>query len=610
MDYEQYYNLINQQQNKPLGFGKTMLAAALGMIIGSAVLSILSFIFFVVMMMSMASSFNTNEAKKLVGDDYILRLDLSKAVVERAESDNLFATFAAFGNEGQVGMDQLLKAIDAAKSEKRINGIYLDFGEGSSIDWAQSEELRDAILDYRSATGKPVYAFASAYTQPAYLLATAADRVMLHPDGMLLFTGIGGEVMFYKDLLDKLEVKVDLIRPNSNSFKSAGETYTRNNMSEANREQIRSYLGSVWSYVLNVVSESRQIPVADLNRIADNLEGVMANGALQSGLVDTLCFSEDVREMLKEQLDGDRFISAANYCKSLPKAKDDNKIAVIYAEGSVVSGSSDGFQTQVYGDDVAKAFREAAEDDDVKAIVLRVNSPGGAVTASEQMTHAIMKAKEKKPIIVSMSGVAASAGYEISCNANVIVAQPSTITGSIGVFGMHTEVGTMLRKKLGITTDTVATNHNSCALGVMRPLSPVAREMMQKNVEDFYVTFCSRVAKGRNMSVSAVDSIARGRVWTGLQAKEIGLVDTLGGMSLALRIAAEKAGISNYSTVAYPKNKSSKEIFSEMFGEKNDDKILLKNAHSLAPVKSLVEEMTYWATQEPLQARMEYMIEF
>lgn len=619
MDYEKYYEMMQRQDNKPLSFGKTILASAIGIIVASMVLSLISFIIMVVMIVSMAAGFGDKEnAKKLTGNDYILKLDLQNAVVERGESEDLLGSLLSMSPQGQIGMDQMLKAIEEAETDSRINGIYLDFGEGGTLGWAQSEELREAILEYKAKSGKPVYAWATAYTQPSYLLASAADRVMLHPDGMLLFTGIGGEVMFYKELLDKLEIKVDLIRPRSNSFKSAGETYTRSDMSEANREQIRSYLSSTWQHALGIIAQARKMSPEELTRIADNLEAVVASGALKSGLIDTLCFMEDARAMLKQEMNGHKCISAANYCKSISKSSASDKIAIIYAEGNVVSGHSDGMRTQVYGDDVAKAFRQAAEDDDVKAIVLRVNSPGGAVTASEQMTHAIMQAKEKKPIIVSMSGVAASAGYEISCNATKIVAEPMTITGSIGVFGMHYEVGSALRKKLGITTDTVATNKNSNALGIMRPLSPVAREMMQQNIEDFYVTFCSRVAKGRGMTVEGVDSIARGRVWTGLQAKEIGLVDTLGGMKLALRLAAEEAGLDKYSTVAYPKEKSTMDIFSELMNGENGDDFLSRLAALRARKNNKIEntydrmmdEVEYWATEEPMQARMEYVIEY
>ena len=299
------------------------------------------------------------------------------------------------------------------------------------------------------------------------------------------------------------------------------------------------------------MSETRGIPADSLNAYADNLSAFLAEDAQARRLVDNLEFENGLKTFIKENYDSKRMVTVAKYAKSIKAKPSKDRIAVIYAEGNVVSGESNGFQQAVYGNDIAKALDKAAADKNVKAIVLRVNSPGGAVTASEIMTDAVMRAKKEKPLVVSMSGVAASAGYEISCNADCIVAQPTTITGSIGVFGTIPEIGSFLRNKLGITTDTVGTNRNSTGLSMMRPLSSDARAMMQRNIEDFYQTFIGRVAKGRNLKVEFVDSIARGRVWTGTDAISIGLVDTLGGLYTAVSIAAEKAGISDYSVKNY-----------------------------------------------------------
>ena len=319
-------------------------------------------------------------------------------------------------------------------------------------------------------------------------------------------------------------------------------------------------------------------------------------------------FADDVQKLIKDNYNAKKIVSVERYMQSISEKNHNDKIAIIYAEGDVVQGSNQGFQTSVFSDDIVESFNKAADDDNVKAIVLRVNSPGGDVIASESMTHAIIRAKEKKPVVVSMSGLAASAGYEISCNAHTIVAEPTTITGSIGVFAMVPQIGTMLKNKLGLTTDTVKTNENATGLSVMRPLSPTAYAMMQNHIEDFYVTFCQRVATGRNLKREYVESIAQGRVWTGLDAKQIGLVDTLGGISLALRIAAEKAGIDNYSTVIYPKEKSFLELLKNS-GSRPDEVVLkLRSKKQNRADRQLFNDLYYLSQATSFQARIPFIV--
>ena len=489
-----------------------------------------------------------------------------------------------------------------------------------SSSWGSGSELRDALACFQQS-GKPVVAYATAYTQGEYYMASLADRICLHPSGMIDFRGMGAEVMYYKDLLDKLGVEMQLIRPESCAYKSAGEVYTLNHMSDANREQIRAYIGSIWRTASAAIAASRGMEVADINRIADDLSGFMADGAQANRLVDTLCFEEDVRHMLKEEFGGKQLLPLEKYAVNVKKAPNKAKdaVAVIYAEGNVVDGTSKGFNTAVYGDDIVKALREAADDDEVKAIVLRVNSPGGQATASESMTHAVMAAREKKPVIVSMGDLAASAGYEMSCMADVIVAQPTTITGSIGVFGTVPNVGKLMKQKLGLNTDTVGTNRNSNSLSALRPLSPAAMAMWTKNVEDFYKVFVGRVAEGRHMSYDEVHQIARGRVWTGSDAIGIGLVDTLGGIDLALSIAAEKAGLENYKVKDFPEEKDAFTQLTELLGESSDDDLNLLTKMRLAfkwKVESrnmkvldrLERDIRYVSESEGLQARLPFVI--
>ena len=455
---------------------------------------------------------------------------------------------------GNAGFVDMIRAINAAGSDDNISGIYLYMGGGSLFSWGNSEELRAALEKFKSS-GKPVLAYADAYTQQGYLIATAADSIYMHPAGMLDLRGIGAEVIFFKQLFDKLDINVTLIRPKNNSFKSAGETYTMDHMSDANRQQIRTYVGSIWKHVVSTISKSRNLTADEVNRIADNLDACLPDDALRNHIVDRLCFEADIKSTMEKQYGSKKTVSLDEYTSSPhfnAKASAKDKIAIIYAEGNVVDGT--GYGTNVFGDKVTKAIDKAAADKTIKAIVLRVNSPGGAVIASEKMTNAVARAKAQKPVVVSMADVAASAGYEISCNADCIVAQPTTLTGSIGVFATLAEIGTTLRKHIGITTDTVSTNKNSTSLNSLRPLSEKSKELLQRNVEEFYTTFVARVAKGRSLSETFVDSIARGHVWTGTDALQLGLVDTLGGISDAVAIAAKLSGTENYKAIDYPAN--------------------------------------------------------
>ena len=590
----------HSKEQKPLGFSKTMLASAVGFIIGIMALNIISFIFIIGMLASALSS-SMDDSTPITGNQLAVELNVSGAVSE-AEPNELMALF---GNEATCSLTQMLCAIDNAATDKRVKALYLHFG-ASDLSWAQAEELKDALKAFRAQCDKPIIAYGESLTQPEYYLATAADKIAVHPSGLVEFKGLGAEYIFYKGMLDKLGVHMELIRPTSCAYKSAGEVYTRTDMSDANREQVRSYINSTWQYVSQNIAASRNMTVEQINAIADNLTGFLADDAMKSGLVDTLCFAQDIKNTFRDRYEVKKIVTAKRYAMDVKKKDTDSRIAVIYAEGQVVPGKNTNGNTAVYGDDIVKALNDAAKDKKVKAIVLRVNSPGGAVTASEDMTHAVIEAKKVKPVIVSMSALAASAGYEISCFGTKIVAQPTTITGSIGVFATLPEVGQLLRNKLGITTDTVMTNKNSTGLTLMRPLSADARAMMQKNVEDFYITFTQRVADGRGLTREYVDSIGRGRVWTGLQAKELGLVDTLGGMTLALHIAAEEAGVdySKCSLKTFPEKKSMWELLMNRVNADEEEEL---KAH-LNAIVPFYDELVMWSNMEPMQARLPFAI--
>ena len=535
--------MTNNKQDKKvrgLSFGKIMLASA----VGTLIVMILIGLFKLVVLLGIVGS-SSSETEPIAAESF-LKIDLTESIPERTPGD----LEAILSQTESTGFSDILRGLDAAATDNKIKGIYLYLGSTYTLSWGKSEELREALLAFRKS-GKPVLAYADGYSQQGYYLVSAADSIYLNPSGLVEFRGIGAEAMFFKEMLDRLDVKITLIRPKNNSFKSAGETYTMNHMSDANREQIRQYIKSIWGHVTEKISETRNISVERLNVLADSLSACLPEDALQNGLVDKLCFESDISTTIKEVYKGKKIVEISKYHPTIKNNINvKERIAIIYAEGDVNIGTGTG--TGVYSDKIAKALNDAANDDNIKAIVLRVNSPGGMVTASEIMTHAVANARAKKPVIVSMSDVAASAGYEISCNATCIVAEPTTITGSIGVFATLPELGGTLRRYLGITTDTAKTNTNSTALSIMRPISPRALELMQRNVEDFYTVFIGRVAKGRGLDVDFVDSIARGRVWTGLDALELGLVDTLGGLETAIAIAAREANIKTYRVVDYP----------------------------------------------------------
>ena len=598
----------------PLTFGKVVWASALGVLIVSVVIGLFKFVMLLVMVFSISSMGSENLT--IVKPGSAMVVDMGKISGDRTAS----GLMQSFSSEKTVGLIDAVNAIKAAANDANINAIYLKDDGAPGLSWGSLTELRDALAFFRES-GKPVIAYATGYSQGGYYVASLADKVCLHPSGMIDFRGIGGEVIYYKDLLDKMGVEMQLIRPESCAYKSAGEVYTLSHMSSANREQIRAYIGSVWNIVSHSVADGRSMDVEKVNVIADNLSGYLANDAIESRLVDALCFEEDVRSILKQNYACKQLLPLDEYAtnvKNIPnQAKD--AIAVIYAQGNVVDGSARGFDEGVYGDDIVKALKDAVEDDVVKAIVLRVNSPGGQATASESMTHAVRMAREKKPVIVSMGDLAASAGYEMSCMADVIVAQPTTITGSIGVFGTIPNVGKLMRQKLGLNADTVSTNLNAAGLSIMRPLSPTAMAMMNRNVEDFYRVFVVRVAEGRHMTYDEVHKIARGRVWTGADALGIGLVDTLGGLDLALSIAAEKVGLDNYKIKEFPEEKDTWTQISELLGESSDDDLDLLAKIRLAikwKVQSgrwkvldrLEQDLLYVSESEGVQARIPFVL--
>ena len=555
-------------------FFKFMFASAFGFIIAGGLLVLIFFISIAGLVSSLEDGIKS-EKKVSVKENTVLHLKLNQPIVDRAE-ENPFAKldFGPFKNAGQIGLNELLESIEKAKEDDRVKGIYLDL-KSYPGGMASMVELRNALKDFKES-GKWIMAYSSNYSQGGYYLASIANSVYLYPEGELSWKGLNAEITFFKNTLDKLGVEPQIIRGKNNKFKSAVEPFMKAEMSEANRLQTKKYLTSIWGKMLGDISAERGLSIDQLNLLADSLMITSADDAVKHKVIDGTRyydeFTAELRDSLNIEKDDDlEFISYNKYKKtSLKKIDDDdkpsykikNKVAVIYAQGSIETGKSDGTQT-MGSETIANAIREARKDSNVKAIVLRVNSPGGSALASDIMWRETELAKEEKPFIVSMGDLAASGGYYISAYGDRIFAQPTTITGSIGVFGIIPNAKKFFNDKLGITFDGVKTNAHSDLMTISKPLDDFEYSKIQDGVEDVYSTFLNRVAKGRGMTVEEVDKIGQGRVWTGADAKEIGLVDELGGLEDAINYAAAQAELEegDYKVREYPKQEDPFEKF-------------------------------------------------
>lgn len=535
-------------------FLKFTLASVTGIILSSIVFSIIG----IVMMVGIISS---TETETLVKKNSVMMLDLNGTLVERNQ-ESLEGMFSKLtGNNSTIyGLDDVLASIKKAKENEDIKGIYLK-ANSLGTSYASLQAVRNALADFKES-GKFIVAYSDNYTQGLYYLSSVADKVLLNPKGAIEWRGIASSPMFYKDLLKNLGIEMQIFKVGT--YKSAVEPFIATEMSPANREQVTAFISSIWGQVVDGVSTSRKITPDSLNAYADRmLMFYPAELSVQCGLADTLVYQNDVRSYLKTLVkvgEDDRLPvlgleDMMNVKKSVPKDKSGNIVAVYYASGEITDlpGSS-ASEEGIVGSKVIRDLRSLKEDDDVKAVVLRVNSPGGSAFASEQIWHAVKELKSKKPVIVSMGGYAASGGYYIACVADTIVAEPTTLTGSIGIFGMLPNVKG-LADKVGITSDVVKTNKYSDFGSIMRPINEDERTLLQMMINQGYDLFVSRCAEGRHMTKEAIEKIAEGRVWTGEAAKGLGLVDVLGGIDTALDIAVKKANIEGYSVVAYPEKK-------------------------------------------------------
>ncbi len=550
-------------------FWKVTFASLLGTVLASIVLFFLVFI----VIIGIVNSSQSDEVAE-ISKHSILKLDLNKKIIDR-DSDNPFEgfNFMTMNPDKALGLNTILENIEKAKADDNIDGIYLNL-TGINAGIATIQEIRNALINFKES-GKFIVSYSNYYSQGTYYLASVADKVYLTPEGTVDFIGLSAQLMFFKNALEKFGVKPVIIR--HGKFKSAVEPFMYDKMSEANREQTTTYVGSIWLSIQKGIAESRNINIEELNNIADNLLLKNAESAVQLGFIDSLLYYDEIIELLKEKSEAKedkdlKLVSLGKYDK-VPKIRKEgekglakDKIAVIYASGEIVMGK--GKDDNIGAESLSKTIRKARKDKKIKAIVLRVNSPGGSALASEIIWREVVLAKKEKPVIVSMGDLAASGGYYIACAADTILASPNTLTGSIGVFGLLFNIEELMNEKIGITFDHVNTNRFSDIMSASKTMEKEERAFIQNSVEEIYTTFITHVADGRGMTTEQVDSIGQGRVWSGANALDIGLVDKLGGLEDAIVIAAEKAELDFYRVVSLPKQKDPFEkIMEELSGK-------------------------------------------
>ena len=483
-----------------------------------------------------------------ISDQSILKLDFSESVVERS-SGNPFGEINPmdFSFTQTTELSALIKVIDRAKDDQRIKGIYLNLSS-FSLGVSQVEEIRSKLQDFKS-NGKFIYSYSETYSQMSYYLASISDKIFLNPEGYVELNGISAGVMFFKELLDKAGLEAQIIR--HGKFKSAVEPYMYNSMSEENRFQLEKMLNSLMDKIISDISLSRKISIQSINYAMNNLFLNNAEKCKELSFIDYITYEDEFKSHIEEEILDYEFISFSDYENSLkPDLFNEDKIAVIYANGPINTGK--GTYNAIGSESLVEDINSAANDKSIKAIVLRINSPGGSALASDIILREVELAKKKKKIIVSMGEYAASGGYYIGCIADKIYANSNTITGSIGVFGVILNTKSLLNDKLGVYVDTVNTHKYSDMFSGTRPLTKFEKGVVQNSVKEVYNTFISHVSKGRNLSKEDVDKIGQGRVWSGIHAKEIGLVDEIGGLEEAITAAAQLSSLENYTVIEYP----------------------------------------------------------
>lgn len=581
-------------------FLKFTLASMTGIILAFVVI----FLLFSAIIAGLMSS---GEETAVIKKNSILHLDFSQVIADRGTEDPLSGfDFMSFENNQATGFRDYTRAIRAAAEDDNIKGIFLDL---SSIqaDMALRQEIHHALVDFK-ASGKFIYAYSEMYSQATYHLAALADSVFLYPEGDLMFMGYASEPMFFKGMLDKLGVEVKLIRVGK--YKSAGEPFIRENLSEENRYQVSTFLNSLYDSFLKDVANGRNMPVDSLRVIANEMRIESAQNAVEQGLVDKLLYRDEMLDLLMAKTEAKKLkdlelVSVDDYMSAVPKGKltEKTRIAVVYAIGDINSGEGD--DTSIGSDRIAKALRDARLDENVKAVVLRVNSPGGSALASDVIWREMKLIKKKKPLVVSMGGLAASGGYYISIAADTIYAEPTTLTGSIGVFGLLPNISPFMKDKLGLTFDRVKTGKYADLGTPTRGMTAEEEAIIQRVVNNIYQDFTTKVAKDRKLPLDSVQAMAQGRVYTGAQALEIGLVDRLGNLDDAIATAARMAKVTDYRLKELPELKNPiDELLQELTGmqARSIEKELGLPYQQWKTVKGILEN-------DRIQARMEFLPE-
>ena len=567
---------------------------------------VLTFIFIFILLAAIVGA-SSGDKEVSLENNSVLILTLDESINDRS-NDNPFANFNFGSMSGgkQIGLNDILDNIGKAAADEHILGIFLDISSIPS-GIASIEEIRNALIEFKKS-GKFIYAYSEAFTQPSYYLASIADKIYLHPTGMAELKGLRSEVLFFKGTLDKLGVEPQVFR--HGKFKSAVEPFIQDKLSDANREQIRSYIGSIWNHMVDGIAKGRKLSTSQVQEIASKMLVTNAPAAVEFKLVDELKYRDEVLEILQKKteaksIDEIEFVSI-NKMVDVKDTRDKSgkdKIAIIFAEGEIVDGQ--GKEGQVGSIEFSKAIRKARLDDKVKAVVLRINSPGGSALASETIWREVMLTRKVKPVIASMGNVAASGGYYIAAPCDTIVASPNTITGSIGVFGLFFNAKQLVNN-IGVTVDTVKTNPFADIMTSSRAVTAQESEVIQREVERIYDNFITRVSEGRKISKANVDSIAQGRVWSGADAKRIGLVDVFGGLDKAIEIAAKKAGLTKYRIQELPYIEDPIQKFIKQLGGESEQAILKK---TLGDSYRYYQQIEHLRAMKSYQARLPYELE-
>ena len=537
----------------------------------------------------------------VVKDNSVLKIEFKDPVLDRT-SDNPFSDIDLLNSstEGSVEFKDILDNIEKAKNDDKIKGIYLNF---SSVNagFSQIEEIRNKLLDFKES-GKFIYSYADSYSQSAYYLASVSDKISLNPEGIIELKGLSAEIMFYKGLMDKLGIEAQIIR--HGKFKGAVEPFMYNQMSNENREQIEKLLNSISDYMIDGIATEREgITSEEIHKMINNMYLSSARKCLESGIIDKIAYQDQILSDLEDKSEHEITLTDYMKVKNPKTSVSDNKIAIIYATGEINTGK--GSYNTIGSETTVEAIREASEDENVKAIVLRVNSPGGSALASEIIWREINLAKQKKKVVVSMGDYAASGGYYIACNADKIFANNSTLTGSIGVFGIVPNTKNFLNEKLGVYIETVKTHKHSDIANGYRKLSDDELNVIQNSVEDIYETFITHVSEGRGIPVRKVDEIGQGRVWSGADALSIGLIDEIGGLEDAIASAADLSALEDYRIITLPKKTDMFEEFIESFSAKQN--IVLP--YFLGISEKMINQLEFLNSKEKIQARIPFIME-